>query len=210
MADIRTLAELRSTLRKRATIAENDTSATYQVLDDFINVALQQVSVEHDWPWLLTSEAISTTSGDSTYPLDDRYVATDTIVDLTTGESLRHRDRKTLLLTPTATTGRPTVYSIYAGQINVRPVPNGVYALTHLFYQQEAILIGDTAEPLVPRGYDEGVIEYAAFLALRFMREEQRAVFARKAYDEWLTRTADNLIESKETRAPRVRPGNQV
>lgn len=205
----RTLTDLLTALRNRVPVASTDTQLTTAVLTEFINNALYQVSIEHDWPWLLTSETISVTSGDSTYATPTDFISTQLIVELATGEYLTHKSRKELFGIATATTGRPIWYSVTDDEIHLRPVPDASYSFKHYYYRMEPTISGSTA-PLIPRGYDEGVLEYATFLALRNRREESRAQFARKSYDEWLRRTADNLIESKETRAPTIRRGSQV
>jgi hypothetical protein len=204
----RTLAELRSAVRKRVPVSENDTQITYDVIDEAINSALKQVSVEHNWPWLLKSVNVSTTSGTDTVPVPVDWLATKLVVITATASSLQSRHLEELLVISSTTTGQPTLFAVDEENVLLRPVPDAVYVMNHVYYRSEPTIAGDLAKPLIPQGYDEGVIEYAAYLILRYKREDNRALAAMKAYNDWLDRTRDNLMEAKSPRAPKVRPGN--
>lgn len=204
----RTLTTLQGAVRNRVPISSTDTALTAAVLTDFINAALLQISVEHNWPWLLASADISIVAGTSGYAVPTGYVATDEIVELATGEGLSHRGRKDLLSIPTTNRGRPEWYSVYSALVNVRPVPDASYTYKHFYYKTEPALVSGSDTPLIPTGFDEGVVEYATYLALRFKREEARAQFAMKSYTDWLKRSSDNVIESREPRPISVRRGS--
>lgn len=206
----RTLEELRGAVRLRAALQATDTSVTYDVLDDAINSALRQVSTENNWPWLLDSQTISTVAGTEAYEVETDWLATDSVSIGSNAELLKHVNKKRLLEIPTTAQGRPTLYAVRGESIILRTVPDAVYTLTHWFYRMEPILAGDLAKPLIPYGYDEGVVEYATYLVLRYKREEARARAAQDAYLGWLQRTRDNLAESTEPRAPRVRRGSEL
>jgi len=206
----RTLAELRAAVRQRIPVSENDTQITYDVIDGFINSALRQISVEHDWPWLLTYQDQDTTANREYVEVPSTWLSTKTILETGTSVVLRHKHLDDILEEPNNSTGRPALYVITSELIVLRPVPDGVYTLRHYFYRSEPVVAGDQAKPLIPHGFDEGVIEYAAYLGLRYKREEERAQLALKSYNDWLRRTADNLVESKSPRPPRVRPGSLI
>lgn len=203
----RTLGQLRDAVRRRVPITETDTQLGYEIIDEFINTALRQVSVEHNWPWLLDTQTITTTASDDTYNVDADFLTTKTISENSSDLVLRNMALQDILEIPETTTDRPQFYVIDREQVVIRPVPDGVYTLTHYFYRMEPALSGDSSQPFIPYAYDEGVVEYATYLCLRMKREDQRAVLSLKAYQDWVRRTADNLVESREPKAPRVRRG---
>lgn len=205
-----TLTELQGILRNRIPVASTDTQLTATVLTSLINTALQAVSAERNWPWLLTSTALTTVAGTAGYATPTAWLSTDTIIETTTGLFLANRNRKDVLAVPTSVTGEPVMYSIDGSNIVLRPIPDAVYSFTHYYFKMEPALASGSDTPLVPVGSDEGVIEYATFLALRFRREDQRAIYAKKAYDDWVERMADNITGSRDTRAPRVRQGSAI
>ena len=206
----RTLGELREAVRRRVPVQANDTVLTYEVIDEFLNVALRQVSVEHNWPWLLDTQTVTTASGDGDYDVEVDYLATRTVSENSTDLVLRHKNLRDILEYSDSVTGRPTYYVVTAESMKLRPVPDGVYTLTHYFYRMEPRLAGDLAKPLIPFGYDEGVILYATHLCLLFRGETDRATATLNSYGKWLDRVADNSAESREPRAPRVRPGSAL
>ena len=204
----RTLGQLRDAVRRRVPITDTDTQLTYEIIDEFINTALRQVSTEHNWPWLLDTQAITTAAGDDSYNVDADYLSTKVISENQSDLVLRNTAIQDILEIPDTESDRPSCYMIDREQVILRPVPDGIYTLTHYFYRMEPALSGDSSQPFIPYAYDEGVVEYATYLCLRMKREDQRAVLSLKAYQDWCKRTADNLVESREPRAPRVRRGS--
>jgi hypothetical protein len=198
-----TLSQLRALVRSRIAASDTDTALTAHVLNGLVNSALRQVSVDHSWPWLLTSETLNTVAGTATVTAGSNWLETESLSDVD-GVIFRHTSRKDLLSIPVSNTGRPSLYAVSNGTILLRVVPDGAYALTHWYYRMEPELISDQATPLIPVGYDDGVIEFASYLSLRHKREDARAQVAKKAYDEWLKRTSDNTLGTKDTKAPRI------
>jgi len=205
-----TLGELRTRLRLRVPVPENDSNLTSERLDSILNTALRQVASEHDWPWLQTTETISTVAGTEAYDVEPDWIKTFSLVETGQSQLVQVTNVIDLDVYTGVVRGRPRLFVVYGGQILLRPIPDGVYSLTHRYVQSEPTIAGDSNKALIYDAFSEGVIEYAAFLTLRYIREDKRATDALASYRNWLTRTADNKIQTTQTRTPRVRAGSGV
>lgn len=200
-----TLADYDARLIDRISTVAGDTRLTSAVRYRTINDALAQICLERDWPWLLTSATITTVAGTSTSNLPTRHIRTDSITETATGISLSRRSL--IELDQVIYRGPPRLYHVDAGVITFKPIPDGVYSLTHRYRQSEAALALTTDAPLIPDLYSRGVVEYSALLCLRQIKEMERAVEAEKDYGTWLRRVQDNVNLSREPIRVRVRPG---
>ncbi len=201
-----TLTALDARLCSRLGIASTDSKFTSAVRTQLINDALQQICLDHDWPWLLTSETISTVAATATYNLPTRHLRTASIVDATIGRALNKMSLIEMDQVITTYTARPTIYHIGA-VITLRSVPDAVYALTHRYYIAEAALASGSDTPLIPEVFSRGVIEQAAVLAFSEAKDIERSLAADAAYTRWLKRAQDNAMRSREPGRIRVRPG---
>lgn len=205
-----TLPILRPRVQRRISAHSADTQLTSDVIDDFVNVAATQVSLEEDWPYLFQTTTFSTAVDTTTYTPPADWRKTHTLTDVLTGDHLELRTIQEL--DTIVFSGDPRIYTIYEDEINLKPIPNSVRTIRHRYVRKENELTGDNSELLMPDGvgFEEGLIEYAAFLALRFVREDARAEQARKAYELWLDRARNNRLRTREPMRIQVRPDSQV
>lgn len=203
-----TLATLRSRVYTRASALTTDTGLLSTVVDGFINEALRQVTAEQDWFWLETSTTFTTVANDNRYDVPTNYMRTEGIVFEDDGTPLALVPKLDVYRYTGA--GRPVVYSLEGGEIVLGPTPDGAYTLRHLYVFSEPELTADGQAALVPDEFSTGVVEYATYLCLRFLRQEDRAGEAYDAYGKWLRRARDNRIRTREPMRIRVRPGNLI
>lgn len=298
-----TLGSLRPKVQHRVSAHDADTILTPEILDEFINEAVQQVNSEVDWPWLQQTFPLQTIIGQPAYNLSALIPASSTRVDnatVTNGSAtvidatITYADQGrpvsgtgipantfvglislatggtapgsftlsssaisnvpvpatasatsiTIALNPPAGTGGwyrvysvfdttdgsrlelrtiqeldrivysgvPRIYTVYGDQLWLKPIPQDVRTEVLHFMVREPLLVGDNDALLMPAGsnWEKGIIEYAAYLALRFVREDVRSESAYTAYDRWLKRTRDESIRWKEPLRVRVREGNMI
>lgn len=199
------LAYLEQRVIDRTSLSSTDTRLTQAVRYRAINDALEQISLEHFWPWLLSSETIATVAGTATRALPTGYIATNSIVNTTLRDALRPSSLIDIdLLT---STGIPVLYHS-AAVITWGPTPAAVYSLSHRYYRVEPALATSGAVPLIPQAFGRGVIEYAALLLLQQVREADMAATAEKNYNEWLKRAQDNARATREPARVRLRMGS--
>lgn len=200
------LSVLRAKVRLRTNSVSTDTRLTDAVLLGTINDALRQVTLEQDWPWLLTEETITTVAADGSYPVPADYLRTFSIVDNTTGLALEPRsaiemDQYQVL------TGTPSAYHSYGDAILLGPLPAQARTYRHRYVQIENVLATDADTALIPVEFSEGVVEWASRLAFTYIRDSAKAAEAEAGYYAWLSRIRDNMKRTKQPIRPRVRPG---
>lgn len=196
------LTDLQGRVQSRGSFNTSDVGLTAAKLTEFINAALKQISAERDWPHLFTTETITTAAADSTYTLPAGHIRTDAIVDPTTGDTLIERQIEELDRITGA--GRPMFWAAYGTEIVVKPIPDGVYTLTHRYVRSETALSAGGDLPLLPRHMDEGVVEWATMLAHTFTRELDKAAEAGARYNAWLKATVDNVLRGRRPRRVQV------
>lgn len=162
-----------------------------------INSALRQVSLEHDWPWLQQTTTLSVVAGTASYPVPSDWLRTIHVTDPSTGDKLLLSSLESLDRLGTLT-GSPSIYCVYANAILLGPTPLASKSLKHRYIRTENTLTNDNSIPLVPVEYEEGVVEYAAFLFLRQLREAARARECWDAYGDWVKRARDNIRQGRE------------
>lgn len=203
-----TLADYDARLLDRVSSVSSDTRLTSAVRYRAINDALAQICLEHDWGWLATSATITTVAGTSSYALPTRHIRTDSITETITGISVSRRPM--IELDQVIALGPPRIYHVDGALVFLKAIPDGVYSLTHRFRQFEPQLTSGSDAPLIPDVYSRGVIEFAAMLCLRQVKEYERGAEAESDYGSWLKRVQDNENMSREPMRVRVRRGSWV
>lgn len=201
-----TLTVLDGKVLNRLGTASSDTRLTQTVRFEAINEALQQICLEHDWPWLLTSETITTVAGTSSYSLASDFVRSKSFVETATGLELAQLS--TVESDQIIFRGRPSIYTLAGSSVLLKPIPEGVYSILHRYYKVEPVLTTGAGIPLVPLLYSRGVVEFAAMLLAKEIRETDRALEAERDYGSWLKRAQDNIHQSREPLRIRIRRGS--
>lgn len=198
-------SDLQNRLLHRVSGFVNDQGLNAAQLGEFINAALKHVQMQADWPWMVGNVSFSTVSGTSTYAVPADWLRTHSLVASDVGDPLHLRTVGEL--DEVIYQGRPRIYVIDQEQIYLKPIPDGVYPIQHRYYSVEPLLVAGTDTPKIPVQFDDGIIEYAAFLALRYLRQEDRSKMALEGYQEWLKVTLDNGRRQRDQFRIRVRPG---
>lgn len=187
--------------------ANTDTLLAPDKINRFVNAALHYVEVLHSWSWLERAETIATVSAVETVTPSPDWRFTIELKDdagrVLDGFGTEYLDDRWR----TGTSGKPREYAMFGGLIYLRPVPDGIYQLSHRYLRSEVDLVADTDVPLIDDPLSTMVIEYATFLALRRDRNDPRAEEALKAYQMWESRA--QRWEQPVTRPGkvRIRPG---
>lgn len=199
------LTDLDARVINRGSFNSSDTGLTQAVRFTFVNAALKQISNERDWPWLFTTATITTVAGTSTYAHPTGYVRTDSIYEPATGQSVQERQIEEI--DQLVSRGRPVFWASYGTNIVLGPPPDGVYTLTHRYVRIEPALTTGADLPLIPNAFDEGVVEWATYLAHTFTRQFDKAGEAAARYNAWLKSTQDNVRRGRRPVRVQVRPG---
>lgn len=202
-----TLTELDDQLVNRVGTHTTDTRLTSAVRLRIINSAIQQVSLEHLWPWLFETATFATVAGQGEYAVPADWMKTDGLTLSTVGIRLINMPFRSIREWPSTSTGRPRVFAVRGQQLHVRPHPEGGTDIIHDYWKFETELALGADTPLIPREYARGVIEWAGHLAMMEIRESDRALEARRSYESWLSRVVDNVAEAEGPFRVRVRPG---
>src|SRR5213595_114407 len=102
-----TATTLLARVRNRASVLANDTGLPNATLLDLINEALQDLSIESDWPWLQKIQTLTATPGSRsiTPGVGGDWAFTRALVETATGYPLTQR--QPIELFEVISTGRP-------------------------------------------------------------------------------------------------------
>lgn len=180
------LEELRDAIRIRMGLPAGDSLLTDTVLTGLVNAALRQIETENDWSWLEATETINTVNGDGSYPLAADWVRT-IAVQIGNDAPLKRLPLLELLYMGGAS-GQPLYFGFRGDELQLRPVPSGVLAVTHTYLRSEAVLSADSDEPYLPEPFQQAAVEYGAYLGFRRANNLEDAGAALAAYQEWIKR----------------------
>lgn len=206
MAAPSSLSVLRVAVTDRISLLGSDPAITPTKITAALNSALRQVTLDHDWPWLQQTVQLSVVGGLATYPAPADWLRTVHLIDSVTGIKIVRASLEAVDSFGSRT-GTPALFAAFGGSILLAPVPQAGQTLIHRYIRSENILSSDGNAPLIPSEYEEGVIEYAAYLCLRQLKEAARAQEALLAYREWKKRAEDNIQQGREPIRVTHRPG---
>lgn len=205
------LAALRDQVRTRTNTSSTDATLDAATINAFINSANLQIASDADWPWRQTSTTFSTVAGTDTYTPPTDWLRT---------KSLKVANENPMRLLSIIdldqrwydSTGRglPREYAIEADQIVIRPIPDGIYVVTHRYVKVEPILDTDDDIPLMPAQFQFAIVELAAYLGHRRMGNTNDADVALSAYKEWRNRMVSEHTRTMVPKRVRVRPGSML
>lgn len=206
-----TLTELLASVRRRTDIQAADTGLTDATLTDFINASLKKISLAADWEWLDAVTNASFTPGSGIIAAQANMGRVQYLVLTDTGEQVRRTSRVELAHIPATNRGRPWAWAWDgSGAIEVRPTPDAAYTYELRFYKTEPPLTVAGNSPLIPTAYDDGVVEYASYLAFRFLHRLEEARGAFEAYTDWFRTARDDSTRGRGGLKVRARPGGFI
>lgn len=203
------LSELRTAVRTRLGVPSTDGFYTDAQLTDLVNEALQVISTERDWPWLSTSETITTVSGTATDSPPAGWMKTRSLC-IDGYDPMEQRSLLEIRGVPTTDRGMPTIYDISGDVLIFRPVPDGVYSIIHDYFKVEPSLTADADTPLMPTQFHYSIVAKASELAHLRQRDNTRAGAQLAEYNAWLGRMLDNRRRTSAPTRIRVRPGAAI
>lgn len=144
-----------------------DTLITSAAVTLALNDAANIFAAEYPWPWLTTSENISTTTGTDTYVTAAATTYIDTISVRIAGSPPLERMSKADLdrQFPSTASGQPVAFATHLiSSIVVRPVPitTVLPTLVHVYHKAETALSGGSDVLLCPVWYEQAVTQRAA------------------------------------------------
>lgn len=182
------LGELRTAVDQRSGHAMSPSA-----LNAFVSEAAAALSTERDWPWLDATETLNTTKGTGELTPGGTWARTRSlrIADYAPMERfgiVELEDR----WPSSSTTGRPSEYAVSGERLELRAVPDGVYAVAHRFVRFQPALLQDTDSPIAPARFHGAIVELALSLVHRRMGEGGAAESCEAAYRRWITRMLDD------------------
>ncbi len=199
------LTDIRTEVRKRLGMSTTDTAVTDAILTDLVNAANRKLSIIHDWPWLVTTDATltATVSGTRLYTPASNWRKTLFVIT--------NDDQQLKLKQPQdiwrfkEQDGPPTSYAIQGGTMILAPTPDAVYTITHVYVKHVTALSGDTDEPDVPMWAIDLVVEGTAILAAKRMRDDDLAKEVEREYMKTLTTLQDEVRRTRQLPVPQHR-----
>lgn len=204
------LPGLIAAVRTRAGLPDGDALAAEPAITEMVNEALAAIATERDWPWLETTRSFTTASDTGTYAAASDWVRTRSL-KIADRAPLRSVSRAQLDYWYPATndTDQPRLYSVSAEQLVLRPIPDGAYTVTEVYYRSEPELSG-TMTPLMPAWAHYAIVEWATSLLLERTRDEDRAERAMRRAQDWIKRLQDDARRMTAPVGVRVRPGGFI
>jgi len=178
------LQNIEIAVRDRMGVASTDGVLTSAVLIRLINRALARFSAEADWPWLETKvQYVITSTGKVTFAADTIRIMAAKVDSVSHTMDEISLEMANKLDVATVATDKLMFYTITGSEILFRPAPVGSTDVDVWYLRSEAALVNATDEPYVPDNQIEPVIEYAASLGFRQVRDVSQAGVAFDAYD---------------------------
>lgn len=209
-----TLTNLQTGVYERLGVPSTDGQFTSTVITDFLNDALKQIATERDWPWLVSSESRSTVASQSYVNPGESTTAwtgTENVI-ITVGTDtwplMARRYDELLDEYQTTTPGQPEAWAVKFERIELRPIPDAVYTLTHIYTKADKVLVSGSDEPFLPSAYSPALCDLATVLCLNRSKEDPRAISALARYERWLRSISDNRRRLRRPGRIRVRAGS--
>jgi hypothetical protein len=209
------LGQMRQGVYDRAGVPTTDATLTTQAVDGYLNSSMHQIESVQDWPWLLRRDTITTVAG-TTVDTNDLYsppadwLRTRQLRIANYGPLTRYEVHELEDVWPDTAQGIPQAWCADADFIRVRPFPDAVYTIRHLYVRIEPDLSSDTQSPLMPAKFHSAIVEGATWLALRSDREDVRGAAAKAEFDRWLNVMRDDARRGSSPGRVRVRPGGAL
>lgn len=172
--------QLRARVRGRLGLPETGTPRlTEPTQNDNLNEALRRISSEKRWPWLLTSSAMSWASvADDEVPTDFMHPRVLMVGDY----QARYVDLAQFLQANRI----GCVWTMVGRNARLAPTPTSTVTGTLFYYRHEPDLSTDASIPLVPTGYQDAIIHYAAHLGALNLQNAQLAADELGLYNQFM------------------------
>lgn len=154
-------------------------------LNDMIAAALTDVSAVKDWPWLVTTTALTFTAGVAALP--STCVKTrDLLVN-----GWRARPAELAEFLDQASYSTMFMWAIIGPNIQLSPVPTTSPTNILYYVQSEPALLLDTSSPLIPEAHQAAVLSRASYYAELRRAKADAANFHLAEYETSIKRMMD-------------------
>lgn len=203
------LTDVRTRVRERLGLSTTDTAVTDAILTQLINAAHRKINLIHDWPWLHKTDATwtATVAGQATYTFaadlasDWRktlYIVSDT-------DQVLVPKQKQDLLRYSGQNGYPVFYAAEGSEILLAPTPDAVYTIVHEYIYEPADVTSDSTEFVIYDWAIELLIEGAAVLTAKRLRDPDLARELQQEYALTLKTMEDEVRRTRQLPTPRHR-----
>lgn len=204
------LSDIRTRVRERLGLSTSDTAVTDTILTQTINAANRKIAVLHDWPWLQSRDTTftTTTSGKSTYDQGSSEIASNwrkTLYLSVNGDEVLRAKQPQDLVRYSQNTGVPVFYTNEDDTIILAPTPDSAYDVVHFYIKQVADLSGDTDVPDIEDWAIDLLIEGAAVLVAKRLRDFDLARSIQEEYALTLDSLRDEVRRTRQPVLPKHR-----
>ena len=152
--------QLRAALTSRLGIpATGDGLLDPNTLNDLLGIALRDIGVESDWPWLVSSAALTFT-GDTAPAPSDMVKAREMVVS---GRRARFVPLTDFIDAQGDSVS--SVWTVVGATVQITPTPATAPTATLYYVRAEPALTSDTSSPLLPDTYHQILLARAAYHA---------------------------------------------
>lgn len=191
-----TLTSLTTNVLNKLGLPSTDGLITSSVVTDALNVAIQQISTNQEWPWLYLEDTFQTVAGTALYNLPPANIMLKWIAYKDDALDLVQRQD---LVRVSQIQGRPTIYAESGDNIILGPVPDGVYTISRGYYQREPLLVNGSDSPLLPDVFADYAATVAAKTLCITLRDTDRYALLSKEEKLWEARISDEQRTSMQT-----------
>lgn len=143
------LSDIRTAVRAVYGIAANEGNASDTALNELINAALREVTLQYEWHWNEATETITTVAGTASYSRNAACRKTIRVVDTVNGRQLLQASPKWVTRWRNVD-GTPVYWWIEDESLYFAPKPAEAKGYLHVYQATETALSLDTDEPSLP------------------------------------------------------------
>jgi hypothetical protein len=194
-------AQLRAAISDRLGVPPaGDALITSAWLGAAVNTALQVVSSEKDWWWLLSSVTFQFNGGQAALPVD--LLKIEAVQGY--GAYLEPVSRRDLLDQDNVALPAPVGWTVIGNVLWLVPAPGGLIDARMLYYRAEPALVADGDVPLMPATFHDKLVAYGAYLGYLRRQDPVRATQQLADYQAWVKRTEADQSPVKGPRRVRI------
>lgn len=153
--------ELAPLIRDRLGLPSDDNRVNNTTIYNSINAALRRMANDFSWPWLMTTESFTLTSGTSTHAVPADFQRTLWISIPADNIELRNSQRRSLIRW-SSVHSYPRLFSTEGRVLTFAPTPRRDHDIIHAYVHNERQLTDDVLEPYCPDSDIDVIVLYAA------------------------------------------------
>lgn len=153
--------EIAPIVRDRLGLPADDNRVNNTTIYLSINAALRRMANDFDWPWLITSETFTLSSGTTDHSVPADFQRTMWIAVPDDGFEITNTQRRALIKYAPAR-AYPRYFSTEGRVVKFAPTTNRDLVIEHQYVRNENQLNSDSDEPLCPDDAIDVIVLYAA------------------------------------------------